>query len=66
MNKGILKNWDNWTWICWFTVSPGVCKKRQVIGFDISSKRIRDLKLGIDKTKEVTKKINQIKEIIFN
>ena len=31
-------------------------KKRQVIGFDISSKRIRDLKLGIDKTKEVTKK----------
>ena len=31
-------------------------KKRTVIGFDISSKRIRDLRLGLDKTKEVTKK----------
>ena len=31
-------------------------KKRPVTGFDISSKRIRDLRLGLDKTKEVTKK----------
>ncbi|MDA7464828.1 nucleotide sugar dehydrogenase [Candidatus Pelagibacter ubique] len=31
-------------------------KKRQVIGFDVNSKRINDLKLGLDKTKEVTKK----------
>ena len=31
-------------------------KKRPVIGFDISRKRIRDLRLGLDKTKEVTKK----------
>ena len=31
-------------------------KKRPVIGFDINSKRIRDLRLGLDKTKEVTKK----------
>ena len=31
-------------------------KKRPVIGFDINSKRIRNLRLGLDKTKEVTKK----------
>lgn len=31
-------------------------RKRPVIGFDINSKRIRDLRLGLDKTKEVTKK----------
>ncbi len=31
-------------------------KKRQVIGFDIQTKRIKELKIGIDKTNEVTKK----------
>ena len=31
-------------------------KKRQVIGFDVNSKRINDLKLGLDKTKEIAKK----------
>ena len=31
-------------------------KKRPVIGFDINSERIRNLRLGLDKTKEVTKK----------
>ncbi|MDB3975697.1 nucleotide sugar dehydrogenase, partial [Candidatus Pelagibacter sp.] len=36
-------------------------KKRQVIGFDIEKKRIKELKSGIDKNSEVTK--NQIKNI---
>ena len=40
-------------------------QKRQVIGFDISSKRIRDLKLGIDKTKEVTKKLIKSKKLFL-
>ena len=31
-------------------------KKRQVIGFDIQKKRIRELKIGIDNTNEIKKK----------
>ena len=65
MNKGTLKIGIIGLGYVGLPLALEFAKKRQVIGFDISSKRIRDLKLGIDKTKEVTKKINQIKEIIL-
>ena len=56
MNKGILKIAVVGLGYVGLPLALEFAKKRQVIGFDISSKRIRDLKLGIDKTKEVTKK----------
>ena len=56
MNKGILKIGIIGLGYVGLPLALEFAKKRQVIGFDISSKRIRDLKLGIDKTKEVTKK----------
>ena len=41
-------------------------KKRQVIGFDIEKKRIKELKSGIDKNSEVTtNQINNIKKLNF-
>lgn len=41
-------------------------KKREVIGFDINQKRIKDLKSGIDKNLEFTKKkLKDIKKINF-
>ena len=56
MNKGTLKIGIIGLGYVGLPLALEFAKKRQVIGFDISSKRIRDLKLGIDKTKEVTKK----------
>ena len=41
-------------------------KKRKVIGFDTQEKRINDLKFGIDKNSEVTKKeLAEAKQITF-
>ena len=40
-------------------------RKRPVIGFDINSKRIRDLRLGLDKTKEVIKKKLTMDDLFF-
>jgi UDP-N-acetyl-D-galactosamine dehydrogenase len=41
-------------------------KKRSVIGFDVKLQRINELKLGIDKTRELTKKdIKQSKKLFF-
>ena len=39
-------------------------KKRQVLGFDISKKRINELKIGIDKNLEIQKKNLLVKKKI--
>ena len=41
-------------------------KKRSVVGFDIEEKRIKDLKIGIDKNLETTKEeLQDNKQLIF-
>ncbi len=40
-------------------------KKRNVIGFDIQTKRIKELKIGIDKTKEISTKVLKKSKKLF-
>ena len=41
--------------ICWFAIATEFGKKFNTIGFDISKKRISELKKSIDRTREVKK-----------
>ena len=51
----------SWPRICWNAFGSGVFKKFKVFGYDISQKKIENLKKGIDETQQYKKKdLNKI------
>ena len=56
----------SWSWLCWFTFSFRLVKKRKVVAFDINKNRVNELNKNFDvnnKSLEVFKSNKNIKFI---